>query len=1037
MALEEIFVTGATGFMKKLVSVAAKKIGKAGAIDKDLRKLKDTLEMIAAVTSDAEKKQVKEKVVLLWLRRLQDVAYDVDDLLDEISYQAMRGKTKKLECSVDDLTEQLDRITVSLVDDSKIVGRKHDKSRIVKMLLMTNPPSASSSGNSSPHENVSVVSIVGMGGIGKTTLAQLVYKDNSVERSFMPRAWVCISDDFDVILILRNILESLTGTKCEMSNVDVLVRKVHEKIKGKKYLLVIDDLWNENAEDWEKLRSVLSVGAKGSKILVTTRKENVASIVRGTIPPYNLTTLSQQECWLIIKNRAFSPGGAVENLIMSNIGEEISRKCAGLPLAGNFLGNLMRLKRKESDWLAIRDDDVFNTPENPNKIILILKLSYNHLPSHLKKCFLYCCIFPKDWVFHRETLIRLWMAEGFIHPSNGENQNSLESIGNDYFYSLLSSSFFQDVKRDYYLGDIETFKMHDLVHDLALSVIGSHEGTTLSASEMENDVSQIRRVRLTMEGIPKIGCDVLKNARKLRTIFFQEEAFVFPCPLSNKRLRVIHRLGSSGSLKTLSSSFKFKHMRYLDLKCSNLEDVHAESIHQLYNLQTLNLFRSHNVQEFLKEGIGSLINLRHLDLSSSDIKLLPDSITALTHLQTLDIRECSHISSLPINIGELKNLSFLDISCTGISELPDSICLLHDLTKFNFDSSNIKTLPRNFGDLTQLRSLKLEFSSVIELPQSLTSNICKLEFVNFGCYCKFPNDIKNWVELRHLEYYGKRDNLIMPRGIENLTRLEVLEPYMVRKEYDLSIGTCSYHSSSSIQELENLNSLRRLSIELLENVRGGKIEAEKAKLKDKLIIQHLKLQWMNFEEEEEEVVINNSAMVLEGLQPHPNLEELHIVGFPGLQTPKWMGSSSCLPDLVELTFSYCKFCTNLVGLGQLPYLQILKLNGMHSVKCLGMEFYYQQQEEEEENKGFAIATRRTLFPSLAELSIEGLENLEEWLAPPPPAKSFPCLKKVEIKRCGNLTSIPDLQLCTSSLTELTIRDCEKLEKEQHQYLLRN
>lgn len=118
-----------------------------------------------------------------------------------------------------------------------------------------------------------------------------------------------------------------------MSSVDLLASKVREQISGKKYLLVLDDLWNENAEDWEKLNGCLSVGAQGSKILVTTRKENVASIVRGTIAPYNLTTLGNQECRLIIKNRAFSPGGAVQTITMSKIGEEISRKCAGLPLA--------------------------------------------------------------------------------------------------------------------------------------------------------------------------------------------------------------------------------------------------------------------------------------------------------------------------------------------------------------------------------------------------------------------------------------------------------------------------------------------------------------------------------------------------------------------------------------------------------------------------------------------------------------------------------------------------------------------------------
>ncbi|KAI3985241.1 hypothetical protein MKX01_039486, partial [Papaver californicum] len=568
--------------------------------------------------------------------------------------------------------------------------------------------------------------------------------------------------------------------------------------------------------------------------------------------------------------------------------------------------------------------------------------------------------------------------------------------------------------------------MHDLVHDLALSVVGGHEVMTLNTSEMKTDVSQICRLRIIKEGIPKEEFDVLKNATKLRTIFFQGKGIVFS--LSNKRLRVIHRLVGDDITITFST-LKFKHMRYLDLRSSNPKDIDAaDFIHQLCNLQTLNLQSSQYVQNILKEGICCLINLRHLDLSRSNANLLPDSITRLTNLKSLDISWCPYISSLPKNIGHLQNLSSLVISDSNIFELPNSISLLYNLTKFNFQGcTRLRALPHNFGALTQLRSLDLEFTRITELPESLTSNICKLEYVKFGVgFNKLPKDIKNWVELKRLEYWGYRWNQLMPRGIEKLTRLEVLIPFTARKEDN----TCSYNSSSSsIQELADLNSLQTLGIENLENVRGGKTEAETAKLKDKQNIQFLYLQW-NFNEEGEEMVVNNSSMVMEGLQPHPNLKKISIMCFPGLKTPKWMGSSSCLPNLVELKLNDCKRCTKLVGLGQLPCLQILWLYKMNSVKCLGKEFYYQQEEEVEESKGSATTT---LFLSLTKLYIDKLEELEEWFAPPAPHNSFPCLELVVIYNCGNLTSIPDLRLWTSSLTELTILDCEKLEKEPIAY----
>ncbi|XP_026438487.1 disease resistance protein RGA2-like [Papaver somniferum] len=1055
MAFDGVLTDGASEILKKLVTVLGSDISLVWGVKDDLNRLKQTLEVIAAVTSDAEMKQLKDAAVKLWLKRLKDVSYDAEDVLEEFSYEAMHRSNKKSKvkvffsssnqvafCSkmarkIKGINTQLDQIAADMerfhfqtsssvgykqeqhnrqttsffVDISKFVGRKEDKSKIVRMLTTTSISSStslpSSSVNYNTHEKVSVISIVGMGGVGKTSLAQSIYSDKSVEIYFKKIMWVCISDDFDVFKILKNIMESITNSKCEdFSNTNVLERKVREELEGKKYLLVLDDLWNEDPIKWENLKVVLDCGSVGSKVLVTTRSLKVASVVQGSIPPYNLDVLSEADCWSIIKNKAFSPGGAEETPNMKIIGEEIAKKCGGLPLAANFFGCHMHSHRNERDWLSIRDNEDIETLGNQSGgIIPILKLSYDSLPSHLKQCFSYCCLFPKDWEFNRESLIRLWVAEGFIHPSIGANQNSLEDIGNDYFLGLLSNSFFQDAKRDEHLADIVSFKMHDLVHDLALSVISNHEVKTFNASEMNDDVSQIRRLRVSlMEEIPK-------NAKKLRTIFFQE-GFAFPIPLSNKHLRVIHRLDEDSYWNTTpvsSSAFKFKHMRYLDLSFSDIEDVHAESIHQLYNLQTLNFHYSKSVQNILKEGIGCLINLRHLDLSYSDANLLPDSITRLANLETLDIHNCRGIRVLPPNIGHLQNLASLDISSTRISELPDSISLLHKLTKFDFLYCNLEALPRSFGTLTQLRSLDLSCTNITELPESLTSNICKLEYVNFAAGCKLPEDIKNWVKLRCLLFWGGAD-VMMPRGVENLTRLEVLDSFTVRKEDDVSIDSCSYNSnSSSIHGLANMNSLRMLKIQSLENVRGGKVEEERAKLKDKQNIQELELVWYFIDEE---VVVNNSFMVLEGLQPHPNLKEFSITGFPGLKLPKWMGSSSCLPNLVKLYFFCCENCVKLIGLGQLPCLQILKIQKMDSVKCLGEELYYQNQEEDE-SKGPAICTTTTtLFPSLTQLHIIDLKVLEEWFAPD---NSFPCLEEVEIKECGNLTSIPDLRLWTSFL----------------------
>ncbi|XP_026398641.1 putative disease resistance protein RGA3 isoform X1 [Papaver somniferum] len=381
----------------------------------------------------------------------------INKKLDEISSTMVKFQLQTSDLDADLMNEQLYRQTFHFVDE-KIVGRESDKTAILKMLMNFDKSRV----NSSREENVSAISILGMGGLGKTALAQLVYQDDSLKKHFEVRAWVCVSDDFDIFKIVKNIIESITDKKCpDISNVSVLAGMLQENLKGKRYMLVLDDLWNENAEDWEKLKDLLGVGAHGSKILVTTRNNIVGSIVRGIIPPYSLKCLSVNECWSIIKNRAYSPGGAFETPSMTKIGEAIASRCGGLPLAANILGSLMRLHKTRNDWMLLLDNDSLKTIDARTKIMSILKLSYDKLPLHLKLCFSYCSLFPKDLRIKRKTLIRLWMAEGFLHPTHGENRISLEDVGNNYFHCLLANSFFQNVRKNQ-LGDIKTCKMHDI-----------------------------------------------------------------------------------------------------------------------------------------------------------------------------------------------------------------------------------------------------------------------------------------------------------------------------------------------------------------------------------------------------------------------------------------------------------------------------------------------------------------------------------------------------------------------------------------------
>ncbi|XP_026437166.1 putative disease resistance protein RGA3 isoform X2 [Papaver somniferum] len=824
--------------------------------------------------------------------KLRDIKKKLDEIYnDSVRYtlNATSGASR-----VDQTKVQCNRLTTSVVDDSVLIGMEDARSDIVNMLtnktLTSVSPSSSSSHNSSHQEKLSVVSIVGMGGLGKTSLAQLVYRDESIKTHFDKKMciWVCVSDKLDVYRILKEIIESITDCSCgDLSNVDVLARQVKEKLIGKKYLLVLDDLWNEDAADWEKLKGVLVNGVEGSRFLVTTRSQKVASVI-------------------------------------GDIARDVAKKCDGLPLAANFLGSLLYLKREESYWVSINDDkNLWVQPEN-KRVIPILKLSYDNLASPLKLCFSNCCLFPKDWEIEREILIRVWMAEGFLQSSTEVNSRSFEDIGNDYFEFLLWNSFFQNTWQDE-LGVIRTCRMHDLVHDLAMSVVDCNE----FGIGKKEDVSQVRHLQLICDGSSSTA-EVLSKAKNLRTVVVlhpnnSPEIGSFP---SAKHLRILYPLGLWDPKFAFSVSM-FTHLRFLDLSNCEFNSSRDVSLNHSHNLQTLILRSCLNVSWFLGET-GHLKNLRHLDVSKSDIKVLPDdSIVNLTNLQTLDLRECRQFEALPENIGLFKHLSYINLSSSSIRKIPDSITCITNLRTLNFAGCrNLDALPTELGALTRLRCLDFSGSEIKVLPESCITNLCNLEIVDFGIRCELPEEIKNWPKLRQFRHFRNSDDEIMTRGMEKLTCLETLRSYMARKEADIQVCGCTQNNCSSghsgIEELAALNSLQVLHIECLENVRGGIEDAERAKLKDKTNLRELCLNWSpdedyedgedcgdghedsedgedcgdghedsedgedcgdgledseDCEDGEDDEECEDCDLVLEGLQPPPNLRSLHIFGF--------------------------------------------------------------------------------------------------------------------------------------------------------------
>ncbi|GMJ08864.1 hypothetical protein like AT3G14470 [Hibiscus trionum] len=625
--------------LSKAISFLEDPINLAWDFKDDLNQLRSSLDLTRAFLQDAERRQV-DKPVKVWLEQLSDVACKADDVLDELAYELLRRKVdtrkrtqvsnffspsknplaitlkmakkvKTISLSIKDANSRatelglqqrvqvsapvsggVGRGTHSLVDSSRVVGREADVRKVVDLLV-----------GSTIRQTLSIASIVGMGGLGKTTLAKSVCNNEKVKNHFKKIIWVCVAENFDVRRILVEMLESLTRKPCEMKNEDAILGEIQKELKEKNFLLVLDDVWDEDIKNWEDLKGSLQGinESKQSWILVTSRSENVA-LVRETRPDHrhHLKVVIDEDSWSIIRERAFGISPLSPEL--EAIGRDIAHRCGGVPLVTTVIGGTMCNNMDKGEWLSLRDSSLWGSIEMNEGIVRVLKLSFDRLSSaSLKQCFAYCSIFPKDFRIEREQLIQLWMAQGFLQQPKGCSQLTFEDIGNEYFNDLLSNSLFYDVKEDLY-GCITSCKMHDLVHDLAQSI---------SHVKLQN----------TFDGV-----------ELWHSLFLNSDNFIH-IAMDFEGLRVLKFRGAD--IKSLPDSIgKLKHLRYFDISETEIE-ILPKSIAQLYLLETLRLLKCG--LEKLPEGMKCLVNLRHLYIS--DGRHVPAEIGCLTSLQTLPLFE--------------------------------------------------------------------------------------------------------------------------------------------------------------------------------------------------------------------------------------------------------------------------------------------------------------------------------------------------------------------------------------------------------------
>ncbi|KAL3497613.1 hypothetical protein ACH5RR_040345 [Cinchona calisaya] len=1113
----------AEGVLGKLLSLSFEEIGLALGVKNELKKLEKKLVMIQALLSDAQSKQ-STTPVHLWLKNLESIALDADIVLDEFGYEVLRRKieTRKWDglrrffcCSNPDpfrvkMAHEVKNIMVSLeeafkeanqiglraveltntrpnpreirlthpfVDDSEIVGRDDDISSVKRMLTSSNYK-----------KDLPVIAVVGMGGQGKTTLAQLVYKNDAVVWHFDERIWVCVSEDFKVERLLNEMLQSLTGKKVEMTNWEALVKELQKKLKEKRYLLVLDDVWNENHEEWESMRNCLLGigGSKESKIMVTTRSDVVVEVMR-TSDCHRLRILSDDSSWLLLEKIAFAEGGPTRTQALVDIGKKIVRRCGGVPLAIKAVAGLLYSKKDAWEWSEIdRTTQIWNYPTSRgmDRALSAIKLSYDHLPSlSLKQCFAACSIFPKDTLLEKDVLIQMWMAQGLINPLK-ESSLQMEDIGSNYVNMLLQRSLLQNPEKDFF-NNITRCKMHDLVHDFSLCVskiycfnmeVESHDQTAEG-----NDIEAVHLL-LISDKQKRIKKENLKRiSSKLRTLILNGSAYLEDILASFRYLSTL--IVQNSEVDVLPTAVgDMKLLSYIDITDTKISRL-PDSVTKLYNLQTLRV----NYLEELPKGFGNLINLRNFYMSR---EFSLSGIRQLTNLRTLSeirvvrevggfqLEELEHLDNLR---GELKIRGLEDVSrpeSAGKANLwrKSNIHMLELIWDLVTEDPNGIEILEGLKPHSNLKSLTIQGCRCSSIPSwmvtknhlSVLYNLVIIKLRNMP-YCKQIPSLGDLpylqvIEMNQLgsvecigsEFYGCT-NLDGASSSSNSHQAAVTTLFPALRKLDLQyMRELSKWSDAMIQSnsssvnlfpllealylfdlprlgllpnLGDLKCLQRLTIKNCKNLTRLPISKELVSLRELEIFDCRNLTSLFSEDFDE------------GLQGFGSIESINLRSCPNLVGVPEIHSLQSLSRLwIDGCDGVLASWTRLETLTSLEELKIYgsprfwptNLQDLTRMTSLEIGGCYDEDDDEaldyfpwHDSKSGSNNNIQPYFVSLTSLELRGWRNLKSL---PEPIQYIPALRDLTIRSFADLEVLPEWLGKIPSLESLTIWKCPTLKQ---------
>ncbi|KAJ7943924.1 Disease resistance protein [Quillaja saponaria] len=1004
--------------LENLNSLIQKEFGLLFGVHCEMEKLSSILTTIKAVLGDAEEKQFTDRAIKNWLKKIRDAAHELEDVLEECSMEfeaenSAGSSNMKVHCSclssshptnilfryriVNRMKEIKDRLyeiaeekekfhlrevvigrlaetpgwrqTSSVITQPQVYGREADKEKIVEFLC------------GHDYENLSIYSIVGLGGLGKTTLSQLVFNDERVSKHFLLKIWVCVSEDFSLERMTKSIIQSATGKECGNLELDPLQRQLQEILKSKRYLLVLDDVWNEDQEKWDRLKYVLACGSKGSSIVVSTRLVKVAYIM-GTVPPHELSCLSEADCWSLFKQRAFGPEREERESLVA-IGKEIVKRCGGVPLAAKALGGLLRFKNEEKEWVHVKESELWNLPQDESCVLPALRLSYFNLSLNLRQCFAYCAIFNKDERLDKEHLIHLWMANGFISSSGNMEA---EDVGNEVFAELYWRSLFQEAWTNE-VGDVESFKMHDLVHDLAQSIT-EEEYLVVENIESLSDLSTRTHHVSSLNNLSKIT------------------------PLRSTTLNM-------GILE------KVKSLRTLLLVADDLQPSIPQS----------SVFRSLRSLRATPLKIGNLIHLRYLDLSNSKFTTLPESICSCWNLQTLKLNYCHYLVSLPKHLRRLRNLRHLEIRYSdSLTQMPLKIGEL----------TNLKTLSqfvvgeKNGYRIGELHSLdlrrELEIKGLCNVRSALDARDANLiaktglkELSLSWSLGREPFTILNAADEQVLDAFQPHPNLRYLR-INNY-RGAVFPNWMRNLVSTLNnlvgITLTDFRHCSGFLPLGKLPCLRRLHLAGITHLQYIDNESYDGSGSGKTPFPSLEQLYLHDLPNLEGLLRDDGTVVVdESNIMFPRLDILWISSAPKLILPRLpsvrvLTVSSCNEEAEELLRSISNCCgLTTLRLSDCPNLTSLPDEMMRELTCL------KELEINGLNKLEVLSNELIGLNALQILMIQNCDVLESF--PEQALRGLISLQKLDVSSCTRLKSLSEGFQLLTSLQNLEIRCCPEL-----------